>query len=168
MRRFFGLVSVGLLPVIVASCAWLRAGAPNCEVSLADVRLESISPFESTFTVYLRVTNKNRRPLSIAGAECELFLEKIKVVSAVSSRAATIPGLDSAVIEASAHASNFSIIPLLDRLIQKAQSGQGFNNLAYEVTGNVHLENAGLFTGKLPFHGAGDLPLSTLMNLKQG
>ncbi len=150
------------------SCAHMGMGSSPPEVTLSDIQVEDVTLFETTFTVQLRVVNKNPTPIELVGSEASIFLDNSKMLTVVSGDAKSIPGFGSEVIEAEAHASNLKVIPFLARIVSRLQAGEDLKDVDYKANGILHLAGGGMLSGRLPFKAVGQLPMTTIQRLHRG
>ena len=161
-------IAAGLLPLVLVSCAYLGLSLQAPEVNLTDIRLEDVTVFESTFTVFLRVQNRNSVDLPLTGAELDLALNGAKMLSALSNSQETIPAMGSRVIPVTAHVSNLAAIPFLANILREAQSEQGLRKVDYDLKGLVHLKRGFFSLPSLSFSSRGELSLATVQKLHNG
>ncbi|MBU2489153.1 MAG: LEA type 2 family protein [Proteobacteria bacterium] len=159
------LLTVMMLPLVMGSCALLGQSIRAPEVNLADIRLEDITVFESTFTVMLRVQNRNPVALPLTGAELDLSLNGTKLLSALSDSRESIPAMGSMVIPVKAHVSNLKVIPFLAGILREVQSEQGLQKVDYGLKGLVHLQRGFFSLPSLSFSNSGELSLATVQKL---
>jgi LEA14-like dessication related protein len=127
-----------LVILFLFSCAGVGKRLEPPRVTLANIRVEEIRPFESKLLVELRVFNTNDVTLEIKGIDCEVELNDRQFASGVSNTKTTISPFDSATIPINVYSSVFDVAVGL--LTLKDQ-----DKLRYKVKGRVHL--AGDFFG---------------------
>lgn len=138
-RRFIAFASVyrvcavALLgsATLLGGCASFATWEPP-DVTLADLELTELTAFETTARLSVRLVNPNREALLVEGASYGLFVDGLKVGQAVSSEVIDLPGLSSAVQEATLHLSNLA-------LATRLQSVFASRSFDYEIRGRVHV-----------------------------
>ncbi len=166
MKRLACAILACVLALPVFSCAHFGMGAKAPEVTISDIKVDQVTLFETSFTVKLRVVNKNPAALDVAGSEGDVYLNNSKILTVVSADAQSIPGLGSSIIEAKAHASNIRILPFMADLIGQLQAGGVIKDVDYKATGTLHLTGGSFLSGRVPFKATGVLPFSMVQNMQ--
>ena len=76
LNRRLPLITILSLGLMLASCAGLGKPLEPPRVSLADIRVENFTGFETVFRIQLRVINTNDMDLNVKGLEAQLEINE--------------------------------------------------------------------------------------------
>ena len=131
----------------------IRQPAPP-QVTLTGISVTSVSLFEQSFRVKLRLQNPNNYQISIDGFQLDLKLNHQPFLSGASADSVTLPRLGSATVEVDA----VSKLSGLLQQITAIASGET-QMMHYSLTGKVHLVRPVL---SLPIMEEGEFNMSWL------
>lgn len=124
-------LSIGLLAaLVVVGCA--SYGVDRPEVSLADIRLEDVTLFETSGRITVRITNPSPEPAVIDGGSFHLHVDGRRVGRGVSDARLEIPRLSSDTLEMQFFVSNLA----LARRVMELLDRQAFD---YRLEGRLYL-----------------------------
>jgi LEA14-like dessication related protein len=149
--KLTGLLSAVL---ILAGCAGLRTGLEPPRISLADLKVQQSSGFETAFLVQLRVINPNDAALEVRAVSLDLEINDTPFASGASPGTVSIPAFGSELVTLQAYSS---VIHLVRSMIGIHQSGQ----LTYRAKGKLRL-GGGMVPPLLPFDASGTFDFSEL------
>ncbi len=130
---------------LLAALSWL----PGCasvgggqEVLPPDVFLADVSPvggglFEQRILLTFRVTNPNAFDLDVSGMAFQLDMNGEPLARGVSNEPMLLAGLGEQLVTAEASTTTFGLLHQLLRLGERRE-------LAYELSGRMHLSGAGV------------------------
>lgn len=139
--------AVFLMVVLLTACAGTMWRPQPPEVNVADLRLESLTLFEQTFEVKLRVRNPNSFEIPINGLEYTVYLNDDRLASGVSDRSITVPAYGSEIMVTELTTSTVAFVSQFGKLGNII--GKPLN---YTVKGSVELAGRGR---RLPFEHSG-------------
>ena len=112
--------SLSLLSLtVLAGCASMEPVEPP-DVTLVNVQVTEVTPFETTLEAEVRIINPNPDPLAVEGASFKLELLDRKIGTGTSSTATTVPALDSATVPVIFRLNNVAAVSRL-RTIMEAE-----------------------------------------------
>jgi LEA14-like dessication related protein len=139
--------AVFLMVVVLAACTGTRWRPQPPEVNVADLRLESLTLFEQTFEVKLRLRNPNSFEIPINGLEYTVYLNDDRLASGASDRSVTVPAYGSEILVTELTTSTIAFVNQFGKLGNII--GKPLN---YTVKGSVELAGRGR---RLPFEHSG-------------
>jgi len=121
------------------------------KVNIIDLRVQEITPLETTLRVQLRIINPNEFRLTIKGIECDLEGNKQNFGSGVSGDTATVPVFGSEFVSVVGYPSMISLARGLFTLPERKQ-------LSYKIKGSVSVAGSTGATS-VPFKNQGKFDL---------
>ncbi|OPZ24507.1 MAG: Late embryogenesis abundant protein [Lentisphaerae bacterium ADurb.BinA184] len=98
-----------LLLLLAGGCvSWTPMVPP--QVSLVDMRFESLTLFETTAVFTLRLANENPFPVTVDGGVYAMTLNGVRVGKGLSGDAVEVPRLATATIEVPVHVSHLALV----------------------------------------------------------
>ena len=143
------ILSVGLL---LAGCAGLGKPLEPPRVSLADIRVESFTGFETVFQIQLRIINTNDMDLNVKGLEAQLEINEQPFATGVSNTPVKIPSFSTKLVT----------VALYSSVIKMFRSVYGLHEseeLKYRLNGKLRVSGDSTFATTLPFESAGVVTL---------
>ena len=145
---------LALIAALISGCAaMIRQPAPP-QVTLTGISVTSVSLFEQSFRVKLRLQNPNNYQISIDGFQLDLKLNHQPFLSGASADSVTLPRLGSATVEVDA----VSKLSGLLQQIMAVASGET-RMVQYSLSGKIHLARPVL---SLPIKEEGEFNMSWL------
>ena len=127
-----------LLPVIVllvlplSGCASFGAVLDPPEVSLANLRIDDMTVFETTGVILVRISNPNPNPVLVEGGAYNLSINGVRVGQALTSEVVEVGGLSTAVHEAELKLSNLALATRVGSVMEL----KGFD---YQIKAKLYL-----------------------------
>jgi len=136
------------LSQLLLSCANPALLLKPPQVTLADLRLQSITLFEQRYTVGLRFQNPNAITLPIRGMQFTLYVNHAELAHGVNRDEMTLPAYGEKVV-------NIDVVSNLSSLIEQISvlSKNNTARIQYKVVGNVSIAG---FSENLPFEYTGE------------
>jgi LEA14-like dessication related protein len=143
MKRMATLI----LAAVLCGCATLQSP----RVSLVDLRIVSLTLFEQSYALQIRIQNPNPVDLPITGMNFRLDVNDTELGNGVSNQAVTVPAYGDAVMQ-------IKLVSNLARILDQMRGLEGGSaqNLRYRLVGDVHIANR---LGTLPFDYQGQIGL---------
>ena len=141
----FAFLSIGLL---LAGCAGIGKPLEPLRVSLADIRVEEFSGFETHFQIQLRVINTNDVDLNVKGIEAELEVNGQSFAAGVSNTPVKIPSFGTELVTIAVYSS----------VIKMFRSVYGLHDseeLQYRLNGKLRVAGDNTLATTLPFESEG-------------
>jgi LEA14-like dessication related protein len=144
------ILAIGLL---LAGCAGLGKPLEPPRVSLADIRVEDFSGFETVFQIQLRVINTNDVDLKVKGIEAELEINGQSFAAGVSNTPVKIPSFGTELVTVAVYSS---VIKMFKSVYGLHESEE----LKYRLNGKVRVAGDNTFATTLPFESEGVVTLN--------
>ena len=106
-----------LATLLLAACASMEPVEPP-DVTLVNLEVTDVTPFETTIEAEVRIINSNPDPLAVEGASFKLELLDHKIGTGTSSATVTVPGLDSATVPVTFRLNNIAAISRLRTVLE--------------------------------------------------
>jgi len=148
----FSAVSIAWF--ILLGCAGLGQRLESPRITLASIKIQEVTVFESIFQIEIRLFNTNEAPLDIKGIDCDLELNGRRFATGVSKAQTKIPSYETALIPITIYSSVIDVVMGL-RGLSKTEK------LKYKITGRLRL-GKGAMPSTIPFKSQGELPLNVL------
>ena len=132
-------------------CAGASQSIKPLKVNIIDLRVQEITPLETTLRVELRIINPNGFQLTIKGIECDLEVNEQNFGSGVSGDTATVPAFGSDVVSVVVYSSMINLVRGLFTLPEREQ-------LSYKIRGSVNVAT-GIGATSVPFNSQGKFDL---------
>ncbi len=88
-------------------------------VSVADLRIDDLTLFETSGAVTIRISNENREPLLVEGAAYNLWINGVRVGQALANRPLEVPGLGTATQEVELRLNHLALATRLPGIIDR-------------------------------------------------
>ena len=144
------VLAIGLL---LAGCAGLGKPLEPPRVSLADIRVEDFSGFETVFQIQLRVINTNDVDLKVKGIEAELEINGQSFAAGVSNTPVKIPSFGTELVTVAVYSS---VIKMFKSVYGLHESEE----LKYRLNGKLRVAGNNALATTLPFKSEGVVTLS--------
>lgn len=137
-RSASALTRLGLCAALVASsCAGAgRARLLPPEVSLVDLRVAEVTPFETSLALTLRCSNENPEALTTTGAVYAVTLNGVRAGRALADRTLELPRLGEAVETVLLRVDNLLLLTRLRGLLSA-------RSLEYELQSRLYVASEG-------------------------
>jgi LEA14-like dessication related protein len=142
-------LSIGLL---LAGCAGIGKSLEPPRVSLADIRVEEFSGFETHFQIQLRVINTNDVDLKVKGMEAELEVNGQSFAAGVSNTPVKIPAFGTKLVTIAVYSS---VIKMFRSVYGLHESEE----LKYRLIGKLRVAGDNTLATTLPFESEGVVTL---------
>jgi LEA14-like dessication related protein len=155
MRVFRRLPLIAILSfgLLLAGCAGLGKPLEPPRVSLADIRVEKFTGFETVFQIQLRVINPNDMGLNVKGLEAQLEINGQPFAAGVSNTPVKIPSFGSELMTVTVYSSVINMFKSVYGL-------QESEELKYRLNGKLRVAGDSTFATTLPFESAGVVSLN--------
>jgi LEA14-like dessication related protein len=150
------ILSLGLL---LAGCAGLGKPLEPPRVSLANIRVETFTGFETVFQIQLRVINTNDTDLNVKGLEAQLEINGQPFATGVSNNPVKIPSFGTDLVT----------VALYSSVIKMFRSVYGLHEseeLKYRLYGKLRVSGDSTFATTLPFESAGEVTMNSSKELE--
>jgi len=144
------ILSLGLL---LTGCAGLGKPLEPPRVSLADIRVEKFTGFETVFRIQLRVINTNDVDLNVKGLEAQLEINGQPFAAGVSSTPVKIPSFGTELVTVAVYSSVINMFKSVYGLHESEE-------LKYRLNGKLRVAGDSTFATTLPFESAGVVTLN--------
>jgi LEA14-like dessication related protein len=149
MVSTIAVLSIGLLLV---GCAGIGKPLEPLRVSLADIRVEEFSGFETHFQIQLRVINTNDIDLNVKGIEAELEINGQSFAAGVSNTPVKIPSFGTELVTIAVYSS---VIKMFRSVYGLHESEE----LKYRLNGKLRVAGEHTLATTLPFESEGVVTL---------
>jgi len=102
--------------VVLAGCASMEPVEPP-DVTLVNLEVTEVTPFETTLEAEVRIINPNPEPLAVEGSSFKLEILDRKIGTGTSSATVTVPGLDSATVPVTFRLNNVAAVSRLRTIL---------------------------------------------------
>jgi len=143
------VLSIGLL---LAGCAGIGKPLEPPRVSLADIRVEEFTGFETHFKIQLRVINTNDVDLNVKGIEAELEVNGQSFAAGVSNTPVKIPSFGTELVTIAVYSS---VIKMFRSVYGLHESEE----LKYRLNGKLRVAGDNTLATTLPFESEGVVTL---------
>ena len=152
------ILSIGLL---ISGCAGLGKPLEPPRVSLADIRVEDFTGFETVFQIQLRVINTNDVDLKVKGLEAELEINGQSFAAGVSNTPVKIPAFGTELVTVAVYSS-------VIKMFKSVYGLQESEELQYRINGKLRVAGDNTLATTLPFESEGVVTLNGSKKRKQG
>ena len=159
MYRIIPTFAVIYFSLLLAGCAGLGKPLEPPRVSLANIRVESFTGFETVFQIQLRVINTNDTDLNVKGLEAQLEINEQPFATGVSNTPVKIPSFGTELVT----------VALYSSVIKMFRSVYGLHEseeLKYRLNGKLRVSGDSTFATTLPFESAGEVTLNSSKELQ--
>jgi LEA14-like dessication related protein len=146
----FAILTIGFL---MAGCAGLGKPLEPPHVSLADIRVEEFTGFETVFQIQLRVINTNDVDLNVKGLEAELEINGQSFATGVSNTPVKIPSFGTELVTVAVYSS-------VIKMFKSVYGLQEAEELKYRLNGKLRVAGNNAFATTLPFESEGVVTLN--------
>ena len=152
IKRLVPAIAILIIGLLLAGCAGLGKPLEPPRVSLADIRVENFTGFETVFQIQLRVINTNDVDLNVKGLEAELEINGQSFAAGVSNTPVKIPSFGTELVTVAVYSSVIKMFKSVYGLHESEELKYRLNG-KLRVTGN----NALATTLALRIRGRGDI-----------
>ena len=146
----FAVLTIGFL---LAGCAGLGKPLEPPRVSLANIRVEDFTGFETVFQIQLRVINTNDVDLNVKGLEAELEINGQSFAAGVSNTPVKIPSFGTELVTVAVYSS---VIKMFKSVYGLHESEE----LKYRLNGKLSVAGNNTLATTLPFESEGVVTLN--------
>jgi len=144
---------------MLPGCAGLHGPVQQPEITLADMRLVEIKPFEAVVQISLRVMNPNDFALPIDGVRCDLKIDGKHFATGIGNDHTEIPAYGMGLVPVTVYASTLKMFSSALAMLQGMNNGQAaIKPIHYELSGTIRLAGMGK---SLPFQSKGEFALDS-------
>ena len=140
---------------VLTGCAGVGTQLEPPRISLANIRVQEFTGFETVFQIQLRVINTNDVDLQVKGIEAELEINGQPFAAGVSSTAVEIPTYGTELVPLILYSSVINIIKSISGLHESEQ-------LEYYLIGKLRLAGENMLPATLPFEAEGQVTIGGL------
>ena len=142
-----------IIGLLLAGCAGIGKPLEPPRVSLAHVRVEDFTGFETVFQIQLRVINTNDVDLRVKGLEAELEINGQPFAAGVSNTPVTIPSFGTELVTVTVYSS-------VIKMFQSVYGLQESEELKYRLNGKLRVAGDKTLATTLPFESEGVVTLN--------
>ncbi len=143
---------------ILSGCAGLGKPVQEPQVTLVDMQMLEVKPFEAIFQISLRIMNPNEFPLALQGLNCDLKIDGKHFATGLGNEPQEIPPFGTGIVPVTVYASTLKMFSSVMQIVQQLdQQRSGMQPLRYELTGKIRI--GGGLNQSVPFHTKGELNL---------
>jgi LEA14-like dessication related protein len=157
--RISPAISLLIFGLILVSCAGLSKPLEPPRVSLADIRVEKFTGFETVFRIQLRVINTNDTDLNVKGLEAQLEINEQPFAAGVSNSPVKIPSFGTELVTVTVYSSVINMFKSVYGLHESEE-------LKYRLNGKLRVAGDSTFATTLPFESAGELTMNSSKELE--
>ena len=157
--RHLTLIAILSISLFLAGCAGLGKPIEPPRISLADIRVEKFTGFETVFRIQLRVINTNDTDLNVKGLEAQLEINGQPFAAGVSNSPAKIPSFGTELVTVTVYSSVISMFKSVYGLHESEE-------LKYRLNGKLRVAGDSTFATTLPFESAGELTMNSSKELE--
>lgn len=128
----------------LVSCAALRPGLEEPEVSIVNIKPLASQNMEASFLVTLRIINHNDFSLNLNGLSCRLDIDGRHFATGVSNEERIVPAFGSETLPVHVYASVIDMVGSVLGILQDTQRNAGQLPLDYTITGKIRLGGTAL------------------------
>jgi LEA14-like dessication related protein len=151
-RRVRAILNL-ICALFLIGCAGLEKPLEPPRISLAGIRVEEFTGFETVFQIQLRVINTNNVDLNVKGLEAELEINGKSFAAGVSNTPVKIPSFGTELVTVAVYSS-------VIKLFQSAFGLQGSEELKYRLNGKLRVSGHHTPAVTLPFESEGVMTLN--------
>jgi LEA14-like dessication related protein len=157
--RIVPAISLLIFGLILVNCAGLGKPLEPPRVSLADIRVENFTGFETVFRIQLRVINTNDVDLNVKGLEAQLEINGRPFAAGVSNTPVKIPSFGTELVTVAVYSSVINMFKSVYGLHESEE-------LKYRLNGKLRVAGDSTFATTLPFESAGEVTMSSSKELE--
>jgi LEA14-like dessication related protein len=146
-------IAIFFIGLLLAGCAGLGKPLEPPRISLADIRVEEFTGFETVFQIQLRVINTNDVDLKVKGVEAELEINGQSFAAGVSNTPVKIPSFGTELVTLAVYSS---VIKMFKSVYGLHESEE----LKYRLIGKIRAAGDNALATTLPFESEGVLMLN--------
>jgi LEA14-like dessication related protein len=151
--RIISTLAILAICLLLAGCAGIGKPLEPPRVSLADIRVEEFTGFETVFQIQLRVINTNDVDLKVKGLEAELEINGQSFAAGVSNTPVKIPSFGTGLVTVAVYSS---VIKMFKSVYGLHESEE----LKYRLNGKLRVAGHNALATTLPFKSEGVVTLS--------
>jgi LEA14-like dessication related protein len=153
LNRLLPVIAILSISLLLAGCAGLGKPLEPPRVSLADIRVENFTGFETVFRIQLRVINTNDTDLNVKGLEAQLEINGQPFAAGVSNTPVKIPSFGTELVTVAVYSSVINMFKSVYGLHESEE-------LKYRLNGKLRVAGDSTFATTLPFESAGVVTLN--------
>ena len=153
--RIVPAIAVLSIVLLLAGCAGIGKPLEPPRVSLAGIRVEAFTGFETVFQIQLRVINTNDVDLKVKGIEAELEINGQSFAAGVSNTPVKIPSFGTELVTVAVYSS-------VIKMFKSVYGLQESEELKYRLNGKLRVAGDNALATTLPFESEGVVTLNGL------
>ncbi len=150
--RIVPAVEIIAIVLLLAGCAGIGKPLEPPRVSLADIRVEDFTGFETVFQIQLRVINTNDMDLKVKGIEAVLEINGQPFATGVSNTPVKIPSFGTELVTVAVYSSVLKMFRSVYGLHESEE-------LKYRLNGKLRVAGENTLATTLPFESEGVVTL---------
>ena len=150
--RFVPAIAIFSIALFLAGCAGIGKPLEPPRISLADIRVEDFTGFETHFQIQLRVINTNDVDLNVKGIEAELEINEQSFAAGVSNTPVKIPSFGTELVTIAVYSS-------VIKMFRSVYGLQESEELKYRLNGKLRVTGNNTLATTLPFESEGVVTL---------
>ncbi len=151
--RLSTIMAVIVASLAIAGCAGVGMRLDPPRVSLANIRIEEVTGFETAFEIQMRVFNANDVALEIKGIKAEIDINGQPFATGVSNTPVEIPSYGSELVAVTLYSS---VIKMFKSVYGLTESQE----LSYHLKGKIRVSaGSSMMPTTLPFRSTGQVTL---------
>ncbi len=159
LTKLVPVIAICSISLLMAGCAGLGKSLEAPRVSLADIRVENFTGFETVFQIQLRVINTNDVDLNVKGLDAQLEINGQPFATGVSNTPVKIPSFGTELVTVAVYSS---VIKMFKSVYGLHESEE----LRYRLNGKLRVSGYSTFATTLPFESAGEVTLKDSKKLE--
>ncbi len=145
--------------LLLAGCARMGQSVEEPQVTLVDMQMLEVKPFEAVFQISLRVMNPNDFSLDLKGVSCKLNIDGRHFATGIGDKHQAIPAFGTDIVPVTVYVSTLKMFSSVLALVQDMDGTQdALQPMRYELTGKIRL--GGAIGMSVPFESKGELSLA--------
>jgi LEA14-like dessication related protein len=149
-RLISSFIAYSSITLLVAGCAGRGKPLETPRISIANIRVEKFTGFETVFQIQLRVINSNDVDLRVKGLDAQLEINGQPFAAGVSNTPVKIPSFGTEVVTVRVYSSVINMFKSVYGLHESEE-------LEYRLNGKLRVTGESTFARTVPFEAAGVL-----------
>ena len=145
--------------LLLTGCARMGQSVEEPQVTLVDMQMLEVKPFEAVFQISLRVMNPNDFSLDLKGVSCKLNIDGKHFATGIGDKHQEIPAFGTDIVPVTVYVSTLKMFSSVLAMIQDMDGTQdALQPMRYDLTGKIRL--GGAIGMSVPFESKGELSLA--------
>ncbi len=154
-----GLLFILTVLSMALGCVGVFHSLRSATVTISDLRVVEVRPFETELLVHLRIINPSELPCTVEGIACTLSLNDRKFGTGVAKITQTIPAYDTALVPVVVYSS---MIDLMRGFLKLREQDQ----CSYKIEGSLRIAAGDSLPSHIAFVNEGTLDVKRLKGIQ--